>query len=198
MQQRSQETRQRLLEAATRLFSQQGYDATGVAEICANAGVSKGAFYHHFESKQAVFLALLEDWLARLDAAFTTVRQDSSDVPQAVVRMADMAGGVLASSGVQISIMLEFWMQAYRDPQVWEAAAAPYQRYQQYFAAMVEEGVRQGSLRPVDPQLAARILVSLAMGLLLQAVFDPKATDWASEAGGALQLLMDGLAVRSV
>ena len=198
MQQRSQETRQRLLEAATRLFSQQGYEATGVAEICAIAGVSKGAFYHHFESKQAVFLALLEDWLARLDAAFTTVRQDSSDVPQAVVRMADMAGGVLASSGVQISIMLEFWMQAYRDPQVWEAAAAPYQRYQQYFAAMVEEGVRQGSLRPVDPQLAARTLVSLAMGLLLQAVFDPKATDWASEAGGALQLVMDGLAVRSV
>lgn len=197
MQHRSMETRQRLLEAATSLFSQQGYDATAVAEICANAGVSKGAFYHHFESKQAVFLALLEEWLARLDAAFAAVRQDSSDVPQAVVRMADMAGGVLASSGVQISIMLEFWMQAYRDPQVWQAAAAPYQRYQQYFASMVEEGMHQGSLRPVDPQLAARTLVSLAMGLLLQAVFDPKATDWASEAGGALQLVMDGLAVRS-
>jgi len=197
MQQRSQETRQRLLDAAARLFSQQGYDATGVAQICAFAGVSKGAFYHHFETKQAVFLALLEEWLARLDAAFTAVRQDSSGVPQAVVRMADMAGGVLASSGVQLSIMLEFWMQAYRDPQVWEAAAAPYQRYQQYFAALVEEGIRQGSLRPVEPQMAARTLVSLAMGLLLQAVFDPKATDWASEAGGALQLVMDGLAVRS-
>ena len=197
MQQRSQETRQRLLDAAARLFSQQGYDATGVAQICASAGVSKGAFYHHFETKQAVFLALLEEWLARLDAAFTAVRQDSSGVPQAVVRMADMAGGVLASSGVQLSIMLEFWMQAYRDPQVWEAAAAPYQRYQQYFAALVEEGIRQGSLRPVEPQMAARTLVSLAMGLLLQAVFDPKATDWASEAGGALQLVMDGLAVRS-
>jgi AcrR family transcriptional regulator len=197
MQQRSQETRQRLLDAAARLFSQQGYDATGVAQICASAGVSKGAFYHHFETKQAVFLALLEEWLARLDAAFTAVRQDSTDMPQAVVRMADMAGSVLTSSGVQLSIMLEFWMQAYRDPQVWEAAAAPYQRYQQYFATLVEEGMRQGSLRPVDPQMAARTLVSLAMGLLLQAVFDPKATDWASEAGGALQLVMDGLAVRS-
>ena len=71
MQQRSEETRTRLLEAAVRLFAQQGYDASGVAEICAAAGVSKGAFYHHFESKQALFLALLEEWLARLDAAFS-------------------------------------------------------------------------------------------------------------------------------
>ena len=197
MQQRSEETRLHLLEAATRLFSQQGYDASSVAEICALAGVSKGAFYHHFESKQALFLALLEEWLTHLDAAFAVVRQDTEHVPQAVVRMADMAGSVLVSSGVHLSIMLEFWMQAYRDPQVWNATSAPYQRYQQYFASMVEEGIRQGSLSPVDPQLAARVLVSLSMGLLLQAVFDPKATDWAQEARDSMQLLMNGMASRT-
>jgi len=196
MQQRSEETRTRLLEAAVSLFAQQGYEASSVAEICAAAGVSKGAFYHHFESKQALFLALLDEWLARLDGAFAAVRQDAQHVPQAVVRMADMAGGLLTSSGAQVSIMLEFWMQAYRDPQVWNATAAPYHRYQQYFASLIEEGIRQGSLRPVDPQLAARVLVSLSMGLLLQAVFDPKATDWTQEAGQSLQLLMDGLAAR--
>jgi hypothetical protein len=105
-----------------------------------------------------------------------------------------MAGGLLASSGVQLSIMLEFWIQAYRDPQVWNAAAAPYHRYQQYFAGLIETGIRQGTLRPADPNLAARVLVSLSMGMLLQAVFDPKATDWAQEARNSLQLLMDGLA----
>jgi len=194
MQQRSEETRTRLLEEPVKLFARQGYDASSVAEICAAAGVSKGAFYHHFESKQALFLALLDEWLSRLDAAFATVRQANTPVPQAVVRMADMAGGLLASSGVQLSIMLEFWMQAYRDPQVWNAAAAPYHRYQQYFAGLIEEGVRQGTLRPVDPQLAARLLVSLSMGMLLQAVFDPNATDWTQEARNTLQLLMDGLA----
>jgi AcrR family transcriptional regulator len=194
MQQRSEETRTRLLEAAVGLFARQGYDASGVAEICAAAGVSKGAFYHHFESKQALFLALLDEWLGRLDAAFAEVRQVDMPVPQAVVRMADMAGGLLASSGVQLSIMLEFWIQAYRDPQVWNAAAAPYHRYQQYFAGLIETGIRQGTLRPADPNLAARVLVSLSMGMLLQAVFDPKATDWAQEARNSLQLLMDGLA----
>jgi TetR/AcrR family transcriptional regulator, repressor for uid operon len=194
MQKRSEETRNHLLEAAVQLFALQGYEASSVAEICAAAGVSKGAFYHHFESKQALFLALLDEWLKRLDAAFAVVRQDTIPVPQAVVRMADMAGSLLVSSGVQLSIMLEFWMQAYRDPRVWSATAAPYRRYQQYFAALIEDGIRQGTLRPVDPQLAARALVSLSMGMLLQAVFDPKATDWAQEARNTLQLLMDGMA----
>ena len=64
MQKRAQLTRARILDVSTRLFSQNGYDATGVAEICAAASVSKGAFYHHFESKHSVFLAILDEWLA--------------------------------------------------------------------------------------------------------------------------------------
>jgi AcrR family transcriptional regulator len=68
MQHRSAETRSHILEAAQRLFSLNGYDATGLAEICQAAGASKVAFYHHFPTKQAVFLELLENWLKVLDA----------------------------------------------------------------------------------------------------------------------------------
>ncbi len=63
MQQRGEATRARILEAALDQFAAHGYEAASVDEICARAGVSKGAFYHHFESKQALFLALLNDWL---------------------------------------------------------------------------------------------------------------------------------------
>ena len=59
MQQRSEETRTHILKAALDLFSKNGYDATSVANICQAAGVSKGAFYHHFASKHSVFQALL-------------------------------------------------------------------------------------------------------------------------------------------
>ena len=58
-EQRREETRAALLEAATQAFSDRGYDATGVAELCRRAGVSKAAFYYHFERKQAIFMAML-------------------------------------------------------------------------------------------------------------------------------------------
>jgi AcrR family transcriptional regulator len=58
---RSESTRAALLAAATDLFARQGYAATGREQIVADAGVTRGALYHHFGSKLGVFRAVVED-----------------------------------------------------------------------------------------------------------------------------------------
>jgi AcrR family transcriptional regulator len=78
--QRSTITRSAILDAATRLFARDGYDTTGVAEICETAGVSKGAFYYHFESKEAVFLELINSWLKALEATLQEVTAKAETV----------------------------------------------------------------------------------------------------------------------
>jgi TetR/AcrR family transcriptional repressor of nem operon len=55
-------TRAKLVAAAVGLILKQGYHATGVEAICAEAGVTKGAFFHHFEDKDALGLAVIEWW----------------------------------------------------------------------------------------------------------------------------------------
>jgi AcrR family transcriptional regulator len=196
MQQRSEGTRNRILEVATELFSKTGYDATGVAEICRTAGVSKGAFYHHFPTKQAVFMALLNTYLSDIESGFNIMRQEAHDVPQVILQMAEMAGSLFQSADIHLPIFLEFWTQANHDPHIWDAAIAPYRRYQAYFAELIEEGIKEGSLKPVDTQLAARVLVSLAVGMLMQSLFDPNATNWQNEARQSMEILMNGI-VRS-
>jgi len=196
MQQRSEETRHRILEAATHLFSKTGYDATGVAEICQTAGVSKGAFYHHFPTKQAVFMELLNSYLNGIETGFSLMRQQSHDIPQAIIQMAELAGSLFQNADIHLPIFLEFWTQANHDPQIWETAIAPYRRYQSYFTEMIQEGINEGSLNPIDAQLAGRVLVSLALGMLMQSLFDPQITDWPTEARGNMQLLMNGIARR--
>src|SRR5579871_1685790 len=57
---RSQQRHQRILDAATRVFSTKGYHAALVDEIAAEAATSKGGVYFHFPNKQAIFLALLD------------------------------------------------------------------------------------------------------------------------------------------
>jgi hypothetical protein len=61
---------------------------------------------------------------------------------------------------------------------------------------MIQEGIAEGSLHPVDPQQAARVLVSLAIGLLMESLFDPQVTNWKNEARQSLELLMNGIARR--
>src|SRR5487761_1862084 len=62
-----QERRQRLIDAAWRCASRQGYRDMTIDDVCAEAGASKGAFYGYFENKQALLIALLEDDAAEID-----------------------------------------------------------------------------------------------------------------------------------
>jgi TetR/AcrR family transcriptional regulator, transcriptional repressor for nem operon len=54
--------RQRLLDSAFVLIREKGYSATSVDELCAEAGVTKGAFFHHFETKEALGVAAANHW----------------------------------------------------------------------------------------------------------------------------------------
>ncbi len=54
------DSRERLLEAASELMHLRGYEAVGVAELCAHARVKRGSFYHFFDSKQSLALAMLD------------------------------------------------------------------------------------------------------------------------------------------
>lgn len=190
---RGEETRSRILEVAQESFAQQGYDATGVAEICRRAGVTKGAFYYHFPSKQALFLELLDRWLEGVDEELMKARIDATNVPEELSQMAGRIRHVFYAASGQLPIFLEFWTQAVHDPEVWQATVAPYRRYQKLFADMIADGIAEGSLRQIDPQIAAQVIVSLAVGLVLQGALDPEGSDWGEVTEEGVRMLLEGL-----
>jgi AcrR family transcriptional regulator len=193
MQKRSEETRARILSAASDLFARNGYDATGVAEICQAAGVSKGAFYHHFPTKQQVFVALLEDWLAGVDARMGGFLAQGADIPQGLVAMTAITHEIFERASGQLPMFLEFWRESSHNPAVWKATIAPYRQYTDLFAGVIQRGVEEGSLRPVNPHSAARTVVALALGLILQGVMDPQGAAWTEVARDGMSLLVNGL-----
>jgi AcrR family transcriptional regulator len=193
MQQRSEETRTHILEAALKRFANHGYKAASIDQICTDAGVSKGAFYHHFPSKQAVFLALFEDWLGTIEAGFEVVRQPTA--PETLLQMTGILPAIFATADTRLPMFLEFWVQASRDEAIWQASIAPYRRYQEYFASLVQQGIDEGSFAPVDPQATGQMIVSLAVGLLLQGLIDPGGADWERVARESMQVVLRGLQI---
>jgi AcrR family transcriptional regulator len=181
----------RIMEAAVTRFSADGYDAASVDEICAEAGVSKGAFYYHFESKQALFLGLLEDWLASLDKAMDVARRPT--IPETLVQMTTMLPMAMGSARNRLGMWLEFWLQASRDKAIWKATIAPYRHYRDLFSQMIQQGIAEGTLKDVDPNAPAQAILSMAVGLSLQSVLDPNGADWQKAAEKSMQLLMNGL-----
>ncbi len=77
---RRQATRDAIVAAAERLFGDEGFDGTVIDDIAAEAGVAKGAVYHHFASKEAVFEAALRRRSAALAAEITAKVIEAGDV----------------------------------------------------------------------------------------------------------------------
>ncbi|MBV8304892.1 MAG: TetR/AcrR family transcriptional regulator [Acidimicrobiia bacterium] len=66
-------TRRQLLDVAARLFAEQGYEDTSIEQVLRQAGVSRGSLYHHYDSKEQLFEAVVEDVEQRIAEELMTV-----------------------------------------------------------------------------------------------------------------------------
>ncbi|MGD2059086.1 MAG: TetR/AcrR family transcriptional regulator [Anaerolineales bacterium] len=189
----SSRTREALLESAEFLFAQSGYDATSVASICEASGLSKGAFYHHFESKQALFFELLKRWLNTLEQRLREIESQGDRVPETLMSMAHVVGEVLDVGGPQLSIYLEFWNQALRDSKIHNALSEPFEEFLAFFSSLLTQGVEQGIIESTDPEQTARVITALGIGLLFQGLLNPEAADWNEVSAYGLGIVLAGL-----
>src|SRR3990172_197990 len=81
---RGEETRERLIKAASAVFARSGFDRATVDEIVREAGFSKGAFYVHFESKEDLFWSMLEERINRHQDAFRDTVDHKNSVAENV------------------------------------------------------------------------------------------------------------------
>src|SRR5215472_3670301 len=89
-------TKTKLLDAALSVVRAKGYSATSVDEICALAGVTKGAFFHHFKSKEDLAIAAAEHWGTTTSALFASARyHDLPDPLDRVLAYIDLRKAIL-------------------------------------------------------------------------------------------------------
>ncbi|WP_329180313.1 MULTISPECIES: TetR/AcrR family transcriptional regulator [unclassified Streptomyces] len=137
---------ERLLAEATRLFAERGYDRTSVQEIVEAAGVTKGALYHYFGSKDdllhEIYARVLRLQTERLDAIA------SRDTP-VQERLAEAAADVVVTSIQNLDDTKIFFRSMHQlSPEKQKAVRAERRRYHERFRSLVEEGQRDGRFRP--------------------------------------------------
>jgi AcrR family transcriptional regulator len=169
----SNATRERIIDEAMRLFSEQGYAATSIAKIEAGAGLSAGAggLYHHFKSKEAVLAAGIERQLSRLDA-LREIRRVLGPLGDLKSELTLIARYVLAELDSESELLRILATEARNRPQLLTAAVDQLVSSTfEGFATWIEERAE----RPVSgtsPSTIARLgLGSLLSNRLLRDVF---------------------------
>ena len=179
-----------ILEGARRLFAANGFDATSMDDIAEAAGVAKGAVYHHFASKEAVFLRVLEDVQAGIAAA---------PVPPEALRERDPAE--------QIAGAVLRYLLAASEPDVRRVllidgpAVVGWRKWREIDDRFFGAGARMAMARLLGEAAPAReveLMAHLLMGAVMEAAIlcataeDPETT--ARDLSSALRRMLLGMA----
>lgn len=188
-------SRENLMASAAHLFLEEGYEATSVNNICKHAGVSKGSFYHYFETKQVLFLTLMENWSSDvMQSILSQPLSTDSNLEEVLIKMPYQFDAAFTAIPKGFPMLVDFWRQAMADPAIWKLAVEPYRYFTGFFMRIVETGQSDGSIRKdVDSEILARLLVAFAMGYLLEAAFDQEKADWSALTSEGLKLLLEGV-----
>ncbi|HJW52524.1 MAG TPA: TetR family transcriptional regulator [Burkholderiaceae bacterium] len=191
------ETREQLLDAAERVFLERGVGHASLAEVADAAGVTRGAIYHHFDSKAELFEAMVERAEMPIDAAFEAAAAPDDDPLDALGKRALSALLQLASSSrVRRVFEVVFLRCEYTD----ELAAVEQRHLREreqclyLCGSLLDKAVELGQLpRDTDTRMASQLLYALIGGLMRDWVQAPKSFDLKAVAPQLINLFMAGL-----
>jgi len=183
--------RRNLLEAAWRCAASKRFAEMTVDDVCAEAGLSKGAFYGYFESKDDLLVALLDEDSAAIDRKLEEIGEEESS---GVERLRRFSRAMLehAEDPGRAQVRADLWAAVLGEPALRDHFAASGSRRRVRLRGWIEEGVRAGEMREVPANALASLLLATADGLMLHATLDPGAFRWRN-IRRAIDELLDGI-----
>jgi TetR/AcrR family transcriptional repressor of nem operon len=160
--------REEIVGAGLRRFHELGYNAAGVKDITDEAGVPKGSFYNHFESKEALAVETLQRY--GVDLRLTDLA-DGSVAPLARIRrhFEFMRDRIVAVQGRQGCLLGNLGAEVADHSEVIRAAVADgWRLWVSLLAGAITEAQAAGEVGPMDPQTTARFLVNAWEGTLIE------------------------------
>jgi AcrR family transcriptional regulator len=186
--------KERLLSVATRLFARHGFESTSVQDIVDAAGVTKGAMYHYYDSKDDLLYEVYHRLLSMQTAHLDEIAAGPGTAEE---RLRAAAVDVVQTSLENLDDLIVFFRSLHMLPDDKQAQVrAERRRYQDKFRALVEEGVAAGTYRS---DISADVVVHYFLSVVNQlgSWYKPEGTLSPAQVGDLFtDLLIGGLAVR--
>jgi AcrR family transcriptional regulator len=170
-QQKTEETRRRLLLSARKVFARDGFEAARLQDIAKDAGYTRGAFYAHFSSKEDLFFALLEQQAYEHQLA---IQRLLSPLNEQNDKLRTLREYYVAKAGDRrwSLLMLEFKLYAVRHPKIREKLAETHRAIRQAFQQEIE-GLLPSNMSSQQESGVRVVLEALLHGLILEHSYDP-------------------------
>lgn len=189
----SQERKKQIVEAALTVFSREGLHKARMDDIAEEAGLSKGALYWYFNSKDRIISSLLssifnrefskmEDWAAQDGSARIKLQN-----------MTQMLVEDLLSVKPVMSVLYEFWAMSFRNKHVGKFIRESMHRYLDLIVPVVQGGIDNGEFRDLNARDVAMTFGSIIEGSILLWSYDMNNVDIQSLITNSVSIFLDGI-----
>ena len=170
------ERRHHIMDAAYRCFSRKGFHQTTMRDIYAEAGLSAGAIYHYFSSKEEIIEASFIFDYQRGLPMFQQAAEDP-DPLSAIAQLLEFfyAGLESAAALGADRVNIQGWAEALVNPQLLAPLRETLQAFLDHLSKVIRRGQALGVINPeLDPHAVGEVILSSYFGLYLQKAFDPE------------------------
>lgn len=163
--------REQVLDAARACFARQGFHATSMDDVIRESGLSAGAVYQYFRSKDELIVAAAGAALASIRSTLAAVDPAVATRPAvALAAVLERPPFVPGPDGVDITrLALHGWSEATRNAALHDLVEQGYRTFRRQIVTLIEQWQAAGAVRPgLDPESSARALLSLILGYVVQ------------------------------
>lgn len=185
------ERREQILNAAEKVFNRRGFNKARMDDIVVESGLSKGALYWYYKSKDAIIMALLDRVFMGEMAQFEKLVDAEGTASERLEQLTRVVVQEMARFQHLMPLIYEFVALAARRKSVRTKLGEYYQRYHRLLSQILQQGLDSGEFVDLDPNEAALAFIGLGEGLAMLWFVDPDWVDWEGISELPAKLLLD-------
>lgn len=189
----SEERKAQILEAARDTFTERGFHKTRMADIAEASGLSKGALYWYFESKDAIILSLLEKVFEPELRDLKTLLDDNRSAEERLLSYAERAADDVQNMLKWMPLIYEFLVLAFRRDLIRKFISSFYKRNMELLENLIQQGINTGEFQASSAKNASIAMGSIIEGTLVLWIYDPDEIDIQGHIMSNTQILLRGL-----
>ena len=158
-----------ILKSAIKVFARNGITNTRISDIAIEADMSKGNIYTYFESKEEIIKEAIRNYMAKLDKAGADQVAGVGDPINKLCSIIDAWMNAIISSYEETKLIVFFWAEGLGLDNVIDGynLKEVYNNYRLFLSGILEEGISDGKIYPVDTKLMASVIIGALDGLVL-------------------------------
>ena len=190
-----EERQSQIMEAAMKVITLKGFSSARIDDIVNEAGLSKGAIYHHYEGKKDLFLALIDHWETQTFPDFYSRNGKERSASDTLIDFSEEIIKVFKTRSYVFQVEVEFWSLANQDDEIRKRSQELYEKIINLFELVIIKGIREKEFIKVDTRITAIYILSVFQGINWFCIFKDNKINAEDYIQKSIELILTGLKI---